>query len=154
PLEMANSYATLAAGGVRCDPIGVEIVIDRDQRRVPVTPRCSSVVSTPVASTVTSLLAGVVDHGTGTGARVPGHTIAGKTGTTQDFGSAWFVGYTPQLATSVWVGDPRGPAYPLIDVAGIDHVYGGSIPASIFSAAMRGELAGLPDVGLPGADPS
>jgi membrane peptidoglycan carboxypeptidase len=154
PLEMAAAYATFAAGGVYCEPAGVVRVVDRDGTTVEATPRCEQAISSAVAATVTSVLADVVTQGTGTKARVAGHAVAGKTGTTENYGAAWFVGYTPRLATAVWVGDPRGPSYRLADVAGVSRVYGGTIPASIFSRLMTPLLSGTDPIALPGPDES
>jgi penicillin-binding protein 1A len=91
------------------------------------------------------LLRGVVTGGTGTGARLAGHTNFGKTGTTDNRGDANFVGGTPQLVAFVWHGHPldRRPG------AG----FGGQIPARIFKRFMDAALAGQPDVGLPAPGP-
>ena len=59
------------------------------------------------AAIIDSLLQGVVQHGTGVAAAIPGRQVAGKTGTTENFGDAWFVGFTPQIVTAVWVGYPN-----------------------------------------------
>ena len=142
PLEMASSYATLASGGTYCRPLGVASIKNANGATVTVKPHCNQALAPAVAATETSLLAGVVTDGTGTAAAVNGHPIAGKTGTTTNFGSAWFVGYTPTTATAVWMGDPRGSSYPLIDVDGVGQVYGGTLPAEMFSQAMMGILAG------------
>ena len=149
PLEMASSYATLAASGTYCAPLGVSSITDAVGKVLPVSSSCSQVIAPAVAATETSLLAGVVTSGTGTAAAVPGHAIAGKTGTTTNFGSAWFIGYTPTTATAVWMGDPRGPSYPLTNVAGVGQVYGGTLPAEMFSQAMTGILAGQNTPAIP-----
>jgi membrane peptidoglycan carboxypeptidase len=112
---------------------------------VTVAPQCTRAISPAVADTVTSLLAGVVTSGTGVAAAVPGHQVAGKTGTTGNFGSAWFDGYTPDTAMAVWMGDPRGITYPLYNVAGVSAVYGGTLPAEMFKTAMTSILQGQPD---------
>lgn len=149
PLEMAAAYATLANGGVYCAPLGVASVVTRAGKRLSVTPTCHRAISTRVAREETQLLDGVVLYGTGTGAAVPGVDIAGKTGTTQNYGSAWFIGYTPNLVTASWMGDPRGPSHPLLNVDGVAQVYGGTLPAAMFAAAMNAELNAppLPDSG-------
>src|SRR5439155_470421 len=90
------------------------------------------------------------DHGTGTAARL-GRPVAGKTGTTENSQDAWFIGYTPQLSTAVWVGHPEG-AIPMTDVHGIT-VTGGTFPARIFSAYMKAALAGKPPLPLFTASP-
>jgi penicillin-binding protein 1A len=80
-------------------------------------------------------LSQVVQHGTGTGAQI-GVPVAGKTGTTENSGDAWFVGYTPKLATAVWMGYPEGQSKTMTDVHGVHNVNGGSLPATIFQRFM------------------
>jgi membrane peptidoglycan carboxypeptidase len=145
-IQMAGAYATLAAHGLHCTPNAVASVTLSSGHKVSVAPRCSQVLAPAVADTVTSLLAGVVTSGTGIAAQIPGHTLAGKTGTTGNFGSAWFDGYTATTAMAVWMGDPRGITYPLYNVAGVAAVYGGTLPAAMFKTAMTPILAGQPDV--------
>jgi len=144
PIEMAAAYASLAAHGLFCQPTTVVSVTLASGQTKDVAPICTRALSPAVADTVTSLLAGVVTAGTGTGAAVPGFDIAGKTGTTTNFGSAWFDGYTPYTATAVWMGDPRGITYPLLNVAGVGAVYGGTLPAAMFRSAMTTILRGQP----------
>ena len=146
PIQMAGAYATLAAHGLHCTPNAVAAVTLANGISLKVSPQCTQVLSTAVADTVTSLLAGVITSGTGTGAAVAGHTLAGKTGTTSNFGSAWFDGYTATTAMAVWMGDPRGVTYPLYNVAGVGAVYGGTLPAEMFKMAMTSILQGQPDV--------
>ena len=144
PLDMATAYATLAAHGLQCDPMAAVAVTDVQGHPVaPMQPRCRQVIRPSVADTVTSVLTGVVNQGTGRNAAI-GRPAAGKTGTTQSFGAAWFVGYTPQLAAAVWMGDPRGPAYPLRNVLGYAQVYGGDIPARIWRQVMTDALTAVP----------
>jgi penicillin-binding protein 1A len=153
PLEMASAYATLAADGVHHDPYFVDRVDGPSGRTLFSTrPRGQRVVPAQDARVATSVLEQVVKRGTGVAARVPGHLVAGKTGTAEDYQDAWFVGYTPQVATSVWMGAPVGEV-PMRDVGGI-RVAGGTYPARIWSAFMADALAGLPDVGFPAPDPS
>src|SRR5438552_8531720 len=85
---------------------------------------------------MTQLLEGVVTGGTGQAAALPGRAVAGKTGTTENYGDAWFVGYTPQLVTAVWVGYPRG----LVPMQSEFHgkpVAGGTFPALIWKSFME-----------------
>lgn len=108
PREMATVYATLAAGGVRPALHGLEAVFDRKGQPVSgadIEPR-KRVLSEDIAYLVTDLLRGVLDNGTGRGARDQGLTdpLAGKTGTTNDRRDSWFAGYSPDRATLVWVG--------------------------------------------------
>src|SRR6266511_2703761 len=95
-------------------------------------------ISAALAYQVTDVLKGVVRSGTGTAAQI-GRPEAGKTGTTQDFRDAWFIGYTPQLSTAVWMGDPQQEV-PMQDVGGI-RVTGGSYPARIWHDFMAAALA-------------
>lgn len=151
PLQVANGYATIAAHGLACSPRGVTSIVDPDGRELLTGgPACTQEFSPAVADTVAALLSKVTEPGgTGTGAAVPGHPIAGKTGTTQNFGAAWFAGFTPSLASAVWVGDPRGPSHPLVDVLGVSKMYGGTVPADIFAATFSALLAGSPAQPLP-----
>ena len=107
PLEVAVAFSTLANNGVRTRPLAVKQVIDQntkvlEKRDV----RVEQVVSPQLANAMNQLLKGVLDRGTAAGARRLGFTrpAAGKTGTTNDYKDAWFVGYTPDLLAVVWVG--------------------------------------------------
>jgi membrane peptidoglycan carboxypeptidase len=105
-----------------------------------------------VAGNVTDVLRGVIARGTGTKAQALGRTAAGKTGTTDDYRSAWFIGYTPQLATSVVLfrEDSNHPQLQsLAGVGGLQKVFGGDIPTEIWTQYMRDALAGLPDASFP-----
>ncbi len=144
-IQMAGAYATLAAHGLHCTPNAVKEITLANGTSATIAPQCTRAISPAVADTVTSLLAGVVTSGTGIAAAVPGHQVAGKTGTTGNFGSAWFDGYTPDTAMAVWMGDPRGITYPLYNVAGVPAVYGGTLPAEMFKTAMTSILQGQPD---------
>ena len=84
----------------------------------------------PVADTVNQILQAVITSGTGTRANI-GVPAAGKTGTSQNYGNAWFVGYTPALSTAVWVGYPEGNV-PMLGIHGVRAVAGGTIPARIW----------------------
>ncbi|MCA1845521.1 MAG: hypothetical protein LC792_20470, partial [Actinobacteria bacterium] len=87
-----------------------------------------------------------VQGGTGTAAAIgrPDGT-AGKTGTSEDFGDAWFVGYTPALATSVWMGYSDSRSRPLRNIKGVNPVYGGTIPARTWQAYMSEAEKALPE---------
>ena len=107
PLEVAVAYATLANNGQRNRPLAVKQVVDQNAKileRRDVRPE--RVLSPELAHAMNQLLKGVLDRGTAASARRAGFTrpAAGKTGTTNDYKDAWFVGYTPDLLAVVWVG--------------------------------------------------
>jgi membrane peptidoglycan carboxypeptidase len=145
PLDMASAYATLAARGTYCAPIGITEVTDATGRVLgKVGPRCRAAMSPRTADTVTAILRGVIDHGTGKGA-VLGRPAAGKTGTTNGPTAAWFDGYTPDFAGVVWMGYPTDPArHPLRGVHGKRVVYGGTFAAPIWRAIMLAAHEGVP----------
>jgi len=91
-------------------------------------------VLTPTqAETVNQLLQGVIPYGTGKAAQLPGRQVAGKTGTTENYGDAWFVGYTPQFVTAVWVGYPD-TLQPMLTQFNGTPVAGGTLPALIWKS--------------------
>ncbi len=138
PLEMADAYATLAAGGIRHDPVAIERVVfpgGRTERPGRTPPR--RVVSEAVAYEVTRLLHDNITEGTGTAAYTGCSGQAGKTGTTDRATDAWFSGYQPNLATAVWVGYPQSNAIEMTSVHGIT-VYGGTFPAEIWHGVYSG----------------
>ena len=141
PLEMASAYGTFANRGLRMAPIGVLRVIDRNGNAlIDRTARGGvQVIDQIVADNITDVLVDVVTGGTGRRAGVEGHPIAGKTGTGQEYRAAWFVGYTPSLATAVWMGHADGLAS-LRDINGVARVTGGSHPAIAFSDFMNAAL--------------
>ena len=152
PLEMASAYATIANDGFYRQPRFVERVLDRRGKVVFEGPdEGRRAVSPETARVAISVLRAVVERGTGTRARLAGREVAGKTGTSQEYENAWFVGFTPQLATAVWMGSPVGNV-PMTSVGGI-RVVGGSYPARIWNAYMTDALAGLPSVPFPSSGP-
>jgi penicillin-binding protein 1A len=132
PLEMADAYATLAAGGIHRNPVAIRRVafpggrVERPER-----PEPRRVVSAPVAYQVWRLLHDNIVEGTGTAAYTGCPGQGGKTGTTDRFTDAWFDGIQPNLATAVWVGYPQSNAIEMTSVHGIT-VYGGTFPAEIW----------------------
>ncbi|MDI6807635.1 MAG: PBP1A family penicillin-binding protein [Candidatus Eisenbacteria bacterium] len=106
-LELCTAFSTLADQGIRSEPIFVLRVEDKQGNVLEKNrPRSEEVLSKETASIMTSMLQSVVDHGTGYPARAQGfyYPAAGKTGTTDDFTDAWFIGYTPELLAAAWVG--------------------------------------------------
>ncbi len=146
PLDMAAAYATLANLGERVPATPIDHIEDA-QGEIVYRPddRARRVLDPSVAYVTTKMLQAAVDSGTGTAAQIPGWEVAGKTGTTTDYTDAWFVGYTPTLATAVWIGHPEGRV-PLRNVRGVRAVTGGSIPAWIWRAYVRAALAGVDPV--------
>ncbi|HWD73085.1 MAG TPA: PBP1A family penicillin-binding protein [Actinomycetota bacterium] len=143
PLEMASAYATLAAGGTYRQPKLVSRVTDGAGQILESGPSAPvQAISPQVAYTATSLLQEVITQGTGTAAGI-GRPAAGKTGTATDFRNAWFVGYTPDLATSVWMGY-RDANQAMRNIHGVAQVTGGTLPAAMWSAYMKAALAGVP----------
>jgi penicillin-binding protein 1B len=110
-LEMTRAYAVLAAEGYRAEALDVLAVHDRAGETLYAQPNKGSYTLEPAhAHLVTSVLQGVVNRGTGFGVRARGFSgpVAGKTGTTDEYRDAWFIGYTPELAIGVWVGFDDG----------------------------------------------
>ena len=136
PLEMAVAYGTLATLGVHAEPIAVRKVLTRSGQVLEDNlPQRELALSSDVAYVMLDLMKGVIARGTGRAAAI-GRPAAGKTGTTDDYRNAWFIGFTPQLVTSVWVGND--------DNTPMRRVTGGMIPARIWSAFMKVALEGLP----------
>ncbi|MCX8010754.1 MAG: penicillin-binding transpeptidase domain-containing protein, partial [Ignavibacteria bacterium] len=106
PLEITSAFATFANNGVHIEPSGIIRVEDRNGLLIKdFQPEMKDAISPQTAYLMTELMSSVVDEGTAQGVRKYFHLpAAGKTGTTQDFADAWFVGYTPQLCAGVWVG--------------------------------------------------
>ncbi|MFT3876701.1 MAG: transglycosylase domain-containing protein [Propioniciclava sp.] len=101
PISLANAYATIAARGMRCDPIILKSVTGKDGREYEVpNANCQQVIPQEVADRVTDIFRGPFNGGTATAANIPGYSIAGKTGTDTNAPTIWTVGFTPQLATA------------------------------------------------------
>jgi penicillin-binding protein 1A len=106
-LELTSAVGVLATSGIRAEPIAITRIEARDGRILEQNlPRRSEAISAQTAYVVTSMLQSVVDEGTGRSIRARGITrnLAGKTGTTDEYGDAWFVGFSPDLVTGVWAG--------------------------------------------------
>ena len=136
-LDIASAFSTFANRGQRINPSVVLEVASADGRVLRRSPpqRPTKVLDRREADVVNYCLQQVVQRGSGTGAQF-GRPVAGKTGTTQDFGDAWFVGYTPKLTAAVWMGYPEGNVRKMVNVRG-RKVNGGSFPASIFRRFME-----------------
>ena len=153
PLDMASAYATLAAGGIYSEPTAIRKVVlpngKEDTKAGWGSPKRTRVISDGVAWKVTQILEDNVSYGTGTRAAF-GRPAAGKTGTTDKHADAWFVGYTPDLSTAVWMGYQAGEI-PMENVHGIS-VSGGSFPAEIWRLMMERTIGLRAAAGVPGAE--
>jgi penicillin-binding protein 1A len=168
PLEMAHAYGTIDNKGVRVggsvlwhavgsgitdptvDPIMIERVTDPAGRVIDDnTPRSVRVFPAADALSVLQAMRGVMQgNGTGVAANLPGREVAGKTGTTEAFRDAWFIGMVPQRVTSVWVGYPKGYISMSTEFHG-HAVFGGTYPAMIFKDFMTKVLRRVPAAGWP-----
>jgi penicillin-binding protein 1A len=154
PLELARAYTAFANGGFRIDADlrGKNVdPLERSPRAIDVVRKANDklaarnfgrprqVISERTATWVTRLLRQVVEQGTGERAALPRWTLAGKTGTTENYGDAWFVGYSPDLVAAVWVGYPTRLRPMLTEFHG-EAVAGGTYPALIFKSFMERAL--------------
>ena len=154
PLEMAAGYATFANHGNRVPATPVMRMLDDEGQLLldlATAPPAERVLDANIADTVTNVLQGVISGGTGAAADI-GRPAAGKTGTAQAYRAAWFVGYTPQLSTAVWLGYSDAPRS-LYGINGVARVTGGSIPAQAWGRYMRAAMGPLPVVGFPTPGP-
>ena len=145
-IDLASSYATFAARGQRVAPTTLlKVTGPNGGVLVETSPAPEQVFDSAVADQVNYALEKVVTDGTGSTAQGLDRPAAGKTGTTNDNMSAWFVGYTPDLAAAVMLVKDGSDGQPvsLSGTGGLDTVTGGSFPASIWTAFMRGALEGV-----------
>ena len=146
-IDIAAAYATFASRGLQVSPAYIKSVTASSGEVIfKLSPKPVQAFSTDIADTVNYALQKVVTSGTGKAAKSLGRPVAGKTGTTNDNKSALFAGYTPELATAVmFVKDgPDGQPMTLSGTGGLEKVTGGSYPARIFTAYMKGALADTP----------
>lgn len=147
PLELTSAYAVFASGGLKIRPYMVTQVNGADgrvlYRRQGGEPE--RVIADHVMKDLMAMLFGVVSHGTGFGANLYDREAGGKTGTTQDYHDAWFVGFTTDYVTGVWVGND--------DSSPMKGVTGGTIPAQMWKSVMKVAEAGLPAKGLDRSSP-
>ena len=136
PLDMVSGYSTIADGGVYTPPQAIRFITDEygqtivDNRY----PERRAALSPGAAYIMTTMMEGVIEEGTGYPNAIIGRPAAGKTGTTSDFRDAWFVGFVPQLAAAVWVGND--------DYSRMYESYGGNVPARTWAAFMKPALKG------------
>ena len=140
PLEMASAYGVLATNGLYNKPIALLKIVDRDGKVLyQAKPQSKRVVDATSAYLTTNMLEDVLVSGTGGGMGI-GRPAAGKTGTTDTYIDAWFVGYTPDLSTAVWVGDDNNKP--------MQRMYGSGAPLSIWHEFMINALASTPRTGF------
>ena len=143
-LEMASAYGVLAASGLRVEPTLVQRIVDAEGRPLFAhTLQIEQAIAPELAFQMVQLLSQAVDRGTGRRVRRMGfgRPTAGKTGTTNDNTDAWFTGFTPELATSVWIGFDDRKKHRLVDQNGAQ-ITGGGGAAPIWARFMERALAG------------
>jgi penicillin-binding protein 1A len=142
-LELTSAYGTLANRGSWIRPTVIRYVLDAQGKLLEENiPEARQVLSPEVAYVATQMLKGTIDRGTGIAAKALGRPAAAKTGTTNDYSNAWFIGFTPQLATGVWVGYDRPRSL------GKDET-GSRVAVPIWTTFMSSALAGLPAEDFP-----
>ncbi|MEU3168988.1 transglycosylase domain-containing protein [Streptosporangium sp. NPDC006930] len=148
PVTVSAAYATIAARGTYCTPMVITESTDRDGKKTSYKPKCKQVLDEEVADAATHIMSGVFTKGTMTEVGGIGRPAAGKTGTTDAYTAAWFAGFTPDLASAVSLGDPRGAFKH--DLTGVtiggryySYVYGASISGRIWKNSMIGALKGV-----------
>ena len=148
-IDVANAYATFAAQGIKSKPFLVTQVLGSNKGVLyQAKPETQEVFSKEVMADLTYALKGVVTGGTGAAALALGRPAAGKTGTSQSNASAWFSAYTPQLAASVaFFRDSASES--LNGIGGLTSLTGGTFPAKIWTAFMKGALKGEPVMDFP-----
>lgn len=137
PLEMAAAYGVLATNGMYCKPIALLKIVDREGKVLYEAKKSEAkrVIDAEAAYLTTNMMQDVFVSGTASGMGI-GRQVAGKTGTTDTYIDAWFVGYTPNLSTAVWVGDDNNKP--------MNYMYGSGAPLSIWHDFMVNALASAP----------
>lgn len=158
PLQLAASYASLAADGKFCPANPIESITTATGKKIKITPpKCHQAMSKDVARGVTQLMRGPLEPGGTAGAAAldGGRPAAGKTGTTENHGESWFAGFTPQVSTAIWVGTPfgDGDAYEMdnISIGGqyYRNVFGGTIAAPLWKQVMDDVSEGMDKKSFP-----
>ena len=146
PLDMAAAFGVFASRGMQYPVSPVTRVLDADGKVLEDNRSRAGrrVLNETIADQMNQVLKGVVGNGTGKAADIgrPEGT-AGKTGTSENFSDAWFVGYTPELSTAVWLGYADSQK-PLVNIKGVSRVYGGTLPAKTWQGFMSAALEGKP----------
>ena len=146
--DLTGAYLPFMRGGLAAQPYAIELIEDRDGNTLYAHAQTKSnrVLTKDVSQKVNHMLYQVMHQGTGSRAKLSRHQAVGKTGTTNDWRDAWFVGYTAHLVTGVWVGNDEYRA--------MDKITGGSVPAAIWKNYMNSAHTGLRPKRLQGAYPA
>jgi penicillin-binding protein 1A len=153
PLDMATAYATIANGGRKVEPTTITKVVSNDQDGdevlyyAPEEPRGEQVIDEEIAHKATEIMIGDVTEGIAKDASLGERPVAGKSGTSENFFDAWFVGYVPQMVTGIWMGYGEGGAtleYTLDYARELNGLSGGITPAEIWKTYMEDAMAGQP----------
>jgi len=144
PLELVSAYATFANGGIAVTPHVVERIRTADGKTLygRTQQPLGRIVDVRYVGMMNTMLHETLISGTARAASLPGWQAVGKTGTSQDFRDAWFIGYTSRLVAGIWLGND--------DNTPTKHAVGGGLPVEIWSRFMRAALAGAPPAPLPG----
>jgi penicillin-binding protein 1A len=144
-LELVGAYAPFANGGTAVVPHVIERITAANGKLLYArnTEPLARIIDAHYVGMMNAMMQQTLIIGTARHAALPGWPAAGKTGTSQDFRDAWFIGYTSHLVTGVWLGNDDG--------APTKHVTGGSLPVEIWSRFMRGAHQGVPVANLPGS---
>jgi membrane peptidoglycan carboxypeptidase len=154
PLDLTMAYATIANGGRRIEPTTISRVVSNEGQEgeralyeAPSQPESEQVIDPEIARAATEIMVGDVTEGIARDASLGDRPVAGKTGTSENFFDAWFVGYTPQLLTGLWMGYAEGGQtleYDLEYARELNGLYGGITPAMIWKTYMEQVLEGDP----------
>jgi membrane peptidoglycan carboxypeptidase len=162
PVTLASAYATIASGGIYCTPSPVLTITTNDKKLIPMPKgQCRQALDPNVANGVAQILKSVITKGTGAGNELAdGRPVAGKTGTTDGNRQSWFVGFTPQLTTAVWVGTPNNP-HDSVSMQNLQlgstfyggPIFGATVAAPTWKLIMDRIVVGFPalDFGSPGS---
>ena len=161
PLDMATAYATIANGGRRVEPTVISKVLSNEGQEqkvlytAPEHPEGEQVIDPEIAHEATEIMIGDVTEGIAEDASLGERPVAGKTGTSENFFDAWFIGYTPQLLTTIWMGYAEGGQtleYDLEYARELNGLYGGITPAQIWKTYMEQVMEGEPIEQFEGVD--
>ena len=144
PLELVGAYLPFANGGSRANPYVIQRIISKEGEILYINPNIpgARVIDGQILSMINSMMQETLISGTGKKALLPGRPAGGKTGTTQNYRDAWFLGYTADLVTGVWFGNDDGKP--------TKRVSGGNLPATTWQAYMANAHNGMAIAGLPG----